>query len=366
MAPKAKAFTHMDDTERRLIKDMVKAGIPWSKIQEITTRSSSTISSVLSPDTAAKNPKGAPKKLPPKVMKEVVKKTVALQKQAGARKEITATMITNAAGVQVCDKTLQTGFQTEGFGFYKLKEGPILDKQDMKDRLAWAKRRVSRSKEAWINKPHAIIDNKHFQMFTTEGGREHAARRSVRGAYQKKGQKPEPWLVKPPGGSMKFPARGVTVTAAVIKGKIRMWEYVVGNWNGYKGALVRALRKTFPEHAKKAHATWSVIEDNDPAGYKSSKGKAAKAEVGIATDNLPRRSPGLNVLDYALWAIINRKMRSAEAEFPKGYKETEDEFKARLKKTAMSLPTGLVKKCVGDMRRRCQQLIKVKGGYFKD
>ena len=316
--------------------------------------------------------KGAPKKLPPKIMKNVLKTTRALQKQANAHKEVTADMITDQAGVDVCDRTLQRAFREAGIKFYNLKEKPILTKEDVKTRFLWVKAHKKRTKEGWVSKPHGIIDNKHFQMFTNEGGRDFAARRSVRGAYQIQGEAPQPWLVKPKGGTVRFPAQGVTVTAAVIKGKIRMWHYVPDKWNGanaaamYKGPLAKAFAKAYPEHAVKPNATWSLIEDNDPAGYKSSKGMAAKASARIVTDSLPRRSPDLNVLDYALWHAINAKMRLQERSFPKGKKETKDAFKARLRKTALGLPQSLVKKCVCDMRRRCQLIAKAKGGLIKE
>ena len=125
----------------------------------------------------------------------------------------------------------------------------------------------------------------------------------------------EPHVVKPKGGNMKCPSQGVTVSAAVIKGRIRMWEYIQGSWSGasaaamYKGPLVQALCKAFPAQAAMPYAKWVVMEDNDPAGFKSGKAKQAKVEVGIVTDDLPRRSPDFNVLDYSLWRIINVQMR---------------------------------------------------------
>ena len=39
----------------------------------------------------------------------------------------------------------------------------------------------------------------------------------------------------------------------------------------YKGPVAVALRKAFPNKRK-----WTVLEDNDPAGFKSRKGMAAK------------------------------------------------------------------------------------------
>ena len=179
-------------------------------------------------------------------------------------------------------------------------------------------------------------------------------------------------MVKPKGGNVKFPAQGVGVTAAVINGRIRMWEYVDGRWNGekaasmYEGPLLKAIKKAYPDQAKKPSTKWVVLEDNDPTGYKSSKGMSAKKSVGIITDDLPRRSPDLNVLDYALWHAINLRMRKQEASWPSDKKESADEYKQRLRKTALGLPQSYVAKCVGDMARRCGQLFKRKGQLFRE
>ena len=55
----AKGFRHVDDTERRLVRNMAKEGIPWVTIQRITGRSPETIRSMLNP-AATTVPKGAP------------------------------------------------------------------------------------------------------------------------------------------------------------------------------------------------------------------------------------------------------------------------------------------------------------------
>ena len=223
-----------------------------------------------------------------------------------------------------------------------------------------------------MRKLRAIVDNKHWQLFTTGAGRSHAARRLIRGAYQKRGEQPEGHMVKPKEGNMKYPARGVTVTAAVIKGRIRMWNYVDGNWNGqkaadmYNGPLLRAMKRAYPGRAKKSGAAWEVLEDNDPAGFKLPKARTAKLDAGIKTDDLPRRSPDLNVLDYSLWRAINIAMRAQERTWPQGKTETAEEFKARLRKTAMGLPEALVTRCVGDMVRRCRQTFDRGGRLFTE
>ena len=57
------------------------------------------------------------------------------------------------------------------------------------------------------------------------------------------------------------------------------------------------------------------MEDNDPTGYKSSAAQAVKEELGITVMSLPPRSPDLNVLDYALWNAMNRRLRAQESKF---------------------------------------------------
>ena len=43
---------------------------------------------------------------------------------------------------------------------------------------------------------------------------------------------------------------------------------------------------------------------------------------------------------------------------------TKDEFKARLRRTAMRLPTSLVKAAVGSVKRRFATISELKGGPF--
>ena len=66
--------------------------------------------------------------------------------------------------------------------------------------------------------------------------------------------------------------------------------------------VLKALKQKFPRCA-----SWRVLEDNDPAGFKSSKDVKAKADAGIKVFSIPRRSPDLNVCDYALWKMVDKK-----------------------------------------------------------
>ena len=200
--------------------------------------------------------------------------------------------------------------------------------------------------------------------------RHEAARRQIRGGYRGRGDKPKSYLVKRKP-HMKYSAPSVQVTAAIIKGKIRMFEFVKGNWNGekaanmYKGPLLKALRKAYPETARTKNPRFTVLEDNDPAGYKSSKGIAAKKEAGLVSVVLPKRSPDLNPLDYAIWSAINRAMRKQEKTMRKNFRESKEAYMARLRKTALSLPKATVEKAVKQMYNRVRWVIEAQGGLFE-
>ena len=78
-----------------------------------------------------------------------------------------------------------------------------------------------------------------------------------------------PGFTKPNANkNRKNPGASVNVSAGIIKGRIRIWHYLPGRWNGqaaadlYQGPIIRALRRA---HGKKRRYT--IIEDNDPTGY---------------------------------------------------------------------------------------------------
>ena len=102
---------------------------------------------------------------------------------------------------------------------------------------------------------------------------------------------------------------------------------------------------------------YTIVEDGDRKGNTSGKGIKAKARAKIYAMTLPPRTPSLMPLDYAIWyRIITKVMEDA----PEG-KETKDEFLARLRTIATSLPKGYVKSVIGRMRGNVQALVDSKG-----
>ena len=101
-----------------------------------------------------------------------------------------------------------------------------------------------------------------------------------------------------------------------------------------------------------------VVEDGDPKGFQSGKGKRAKQTQKIRSWTLPPHSPGLMPLDFSLWDEIEGRVLSK--------RKVEDEsmasYKKRLNLTARRLPRRLIQKCVGKMKENLRVTKKSAGG----
>ena len=69
---------------------------------------------------------------------------------------------------------------------------------------------------------------------------------------------------------------------------VRMWAYIPGRWNGEVAAQMyrSPMRKVLAKH-RATKKIWRIVQDNDPAGFRSSKARAAKKEVGMKEVSLP-------------------------------------------------------------------------------
>ena len=126
---------------------------------------------------------------------------------------------------------------------------------------------------------HSFIDGKHFQVYLNSASRARAAQHATYGAYRTPGKGLCGGYVKPKKGSKhNTGAPSALVMAGVSRGRVSMWHVVPGGrWSGeaaaamYSGPLAKALSKAWP-----GKRSWRVLEDNDPTGFKSNKGKIAK------------------------------------------------------------------------------------------
>ena len=121
------------------------------------------------------------------------------------------------------------------------------------------------------------------------------------------------------------------------------------------------FERTYPDRSK-----WTILEDNDPTGFRSKAGMAAKAEAGIKVLQIPKRSPQFNMCDYALWKAVEKRMRSQEKRFTPSFRESRVAFLRRLRRTAMRLPSLFINNNIKNMKIRCQRLVAAEGGHIEE
>ena len=107
-----------------------------------------------------------------------------LQVRAKGEEEVTAAMVIKDAGLDCSEGCLRKHFALHGKPFRKLREKPLLTTEDVKKRWRFVIKHSRKTKRGWRSLPHAIIDNKRYQMFLTKYGRNYVARRSCKGAYR--------------------------------------------------------------------------------------------------------------------------------------------------------------------------------------
>lgn len=363
------AFKHVSTEERDAMKKMHDDGMGVKKIAATLGRSTDTVSKHVFHKNKCKTAAvGRPIAISEVLFRRIQKVYQKLLRESQG-KEVTAAMVKHKMKLKCSLKTLSRAFWAHGIHFRPLYEKPDLSAADVKARREWAEEHRRRSHAQWNKYLHAVIDNKTFQVYHTGKARDYAARRQVRGAYRARQRVFAPGYTKPPSTLIQNTgAKSATVTCAIGNGKVLMWHVTPGRWNGeaarqmYSGPLRRALEKEYPN----VRGNWRVLEDNDPSGYKSTKGLAAKAETGITTLDLPKRSPDLNPLDFSFWAMVNKKMRKTEAKWPKAKRETRAAYLARLKRTAQSMSSQYITNIVGALAGRVQQVIEAGGSYFPE
>ena len=361
---------------KKLTSDEVRLAKLWysedrlhpSEIAARLKRDKSAITRLLA-KVASQPKQGAPPKLTASKVDFLVKRLGELIVKADCKYTVTVAMLKRGARVAASERTIQRALHKRNIYFRKLREKPSLTDEDVAARFEFARKYRAKTKEWWCKNIHGFIDGKKFTVHLNGGTRVRAAQHATYGAYRSPGQGLGHGYTKPSKQLKHNSGNGsLLVMAGVCDARVAMWYYVPGGrWGGkaaadmYKGPLRSALSKELP-----LKRTWNVLEDNDPAGFKSDQGVAAKAAAKIIPFEIPCRSPDLSLCDYALWSEINRRMRRQEKNWPGDKKETLAQHARRLKRTATRLPKAFLEKCIGDMRRRCQLLYEAKGHHFEE
>ena len=288
-------------------------------------------------------------------------------KKANGEYEVTWHMLKTSSRCKASEATIARRLHEKGYWFYGMRHKPLLTEEDIQGRLEFGKKYQGKPQSWWQSHIHMHIDVKFFPVLLTGKARRHAAQSGTRGVIRRAGEGLNVGYVKPnPKLKYNTGAKGVHILAGVGNGKVLLWEEIQGNWNAseaeriYEGPMLKALKAAYPEARR-----YRVLEDNDPSGFKASKGMAAKERAGIQAFEIPGHSPQLNVCDYWLWREVNKNMRAGERKFPSGKRETRVAFLRRLKRTAMSLPADVINKSIGSMKKRCKLLVDAQGGQIE-
>lgn len=359
----------LDDRERAIIGRLKHVlNMPVTKIALAVGRNKTTVYKALRKSPRQQVRRGRPELLSKADVDKLVRVLRALVAKANARMEVTLAMVRKASRCKASERCIRTALHKRGIRFRAMRSKPLLTEEDIRARYAFARAFRGKSRAWWQTHVHMHMDLKNFPVYTNAQSRALAAQREIRGAYRKLGQGLDrAYVVSPKALKVNTGARSCRIAAGVGAGRVILWHEVGRSWSGsvaadlYRGPVLHTLQKTWP-----GKRSFRILEDNDPTGFKSRRGIDAKAEAGINVFEIPKRSPDLNVLDYAVWKQVGRIMRKQERSFPKGKRETREEFVARLRRVAVRLPRGFVEKAVGDMARRCERLYMAKGGHFEE
>ena len=360
----------LERREVEIIQRMKKAlQYPVTKIAEAVGRNKSTVYRACSIKLSQQmRERGRGKLLSPAEINHLVRVLRAMIKKAEAKYEVSLAMLKKQSKVQGCEKTLRKALATKGIKFRRLRSKPILTRQDRKDRMAFAEKYRKKPATFWVRHVHLHHDCKAFPAYVTAKARDYAAMREVRGAYRETGQGlDEAYVVVPKDMRFNPGCKAVRIAGGVGNGKLMLWHDYGSRWSGskaaqlYKGPVVKGLTGEWPRKR-----SFQVLEDNDPTGYKSKLAIAAKQKCRLRVLALPKRSPDLNVMDYAIWKAINRKMRAQERRMKRSTRESRNDYIKRLARAAKSLSSAFIQKACMNMKRRCELLYKAKGGHFEE
>ena len=188
----------------------------------------------------------------------MVRRLDQLVHKAKGRWHVTAAMLKRSCRLKAGLRKIRDALHERNIYFRKLRQKPLLTDEDVKNRMAFARKYKAKSKAWWKRNVHAFIDGKHFKVYLNGKERVRAAQHNTFGAYRTPGQglcgayvKPKKTLNHNTG------AKGCLIMAGVGKGRMLMWHKVAkGRWNGeaaaqmYTGVLGKVLKKRFPQKRK--------------------------------------------------------------------------------------------------------------------
>lgn len=311
--------------------------------------------------------RGRKRSLTPRAIIALDKKRKELVKKCGGDREVAWHEVIKKARVKKVDPTTaKRALVDAGIAVASRapREKPERKPEHLEERAEKCGKWRFLPKDYFSEKVDLIIDNKHYDVPTSEEARKFLGKIKVRRQIRTRAEGLLPQYTKPNIKRNRMNLGGsLSVCAGIHKNRVVLWKYLDPKWNGaaaanlYEKDIQRVLRRLCPPGRKPV-----IVEDNDPVGYKSSKARIVKKKLGFKIVSLPRYSPDLNPLDFFLWNDIGRRMRKCD---PKAKKESVEDYKVRLRKVAMSTSRVLIRNALATMHKRIAAVYKAEGQNIK-
>lgn len=357
----------MSSDEKQLLRSMhFDQGMTPAGIATATGRHISSVCRLLAQrrDPA---PVGRPIALTEQQIDRLERILNSMIEKADAQHEVTLAMLMKTSKCKVSERTVSDALHARGYFFRNLRQKPILTPEDVKERYAFARKYRNKPAKWWLRNVHLHWDNHVFKVASTLRGRKLLAMRRVRGVYRKRGKSLRPGLIKPnPKLRLSTGGKGVLIAGGVGAGRVLLWHRLDNVWCGreaaalYRDVMAPALKKHFRRRR------YCVLEDNDPTGNTAKVAKAAKSDCKIDIFAIPKRSPELNVMDFAVWNEVEKRLRAQERKWLPTRRETREEFIVRVALTAQRLSPAFINRSIMNLKVRCQRLFRAKGGLFEE
>jgi hypothetical protein len=360
----------------KLSKEEIRLAWMWYKddkktprqIADLLHRDKSTMTRLLVQEVERQTD-GRPPILDKQMVDKLVRTLEAMIRKAKGEWPVSTGMLRTRLRLKCCEKTILKALHSRKIWWHTMRQKPLLTDQDILDRHQFSLDFYRKPESWWTQEVDMVIDVKFFKIYLNREARKRAAKEGTWGVFRKKGQGLGQQYVRPNRRLKWNPgARGVHVLAGVGNGKVMLWQYMDGKrWCGklaaemYRGPITTALKNAHP-----GRRSFTILGDNDPSGFKTKAGFAAKAESHIKVFEIPKRSPQLNVCDYALWVQVQKMMRRQEKRFAPSFREARTAFMQRLRRTAMRLPSTFINASMKQMKKRCERLKAAEGGHFEE
>ena len=262
---------------------------------------------------SGKETRGRPRILTTTNLRTANRARKELIKKAKGEKEIHWRDIVRAARLPPVHRTtLAKNMQAAGYGIAwrtpRLK--PARGEIDETERMEMCDDMRKLPLRFWLHDVDAFIDCKDWDLPLTVRGKSHVKRLRVRGHLRTKSEGLRKGFTKPDKKKHRQNTGGhAKLFAAIIGCRARVWHYLPRRWTGaaaaavYTDVLAPALRRH-----RGVKRRYAILEDNDPTGFKSKKGLAAKEAAHIHPFAFPKYSPDLNPLDFSLWEEVTNRM----------------------------------------------------------